>query len=118
MRYIDFFHLRAAARQARHQLGRDHRAMRPQLHPVEFVALEQFEAAIDIANCDSEQNAHQPAPRHPVYPAHQRIGATSASACDYIVLGNERRHQLDISRIELPVAVAQQHVWFRRRANS
>src|SRR5580658_357732 len=47
---VDLAYLRAAARQSRHQLRRDHRTVRLELHAVEQVAPEQLESAIDVVD--------------------------------------------------------------------
>src|SRR5258708_36620044 len=96
MSHVDLFDLCAAACEAGTQLGRYHRAVRAQIHRVELPTLEQFEAAIDVADGDAEQNPHQFAPCAAVDPAHQGIGARGAASGDDVIFGNEWNHALEI----------------------
>src|ERR1700719_3235912 len=103
---VHLFYLCVTAGHPRHQLGRDHRAMRAQFHPVELLALEQFESAVDIANRDAEQDTDECRPRLAVDTSHQMVGAMRPASAYHVILGNPRRQALEICGIELAIAVA------------
>lgn len=118
MGYFDLANPGSTSCEVRQQFSRDHRSTRMQLDPLDHFTPEKFESAVYISDIQPKEHPHEHSPYLAVDSPHQMVRAPCSPSYDDVIIPYTLGESPDIHRIELAVAVTQEHVGLGRRLDS